>query len=544
MNQPSDQIVQRWLSNILSVETTQHDRTEQALCRLYEMAGKQAPTFFLWHASPLEALWSFAVLAEEHDVLTKMSLQSVRQNSTTLAKLKQVRSNIQGRVGAANWVDVLRLVGTWQSANTGMPSGNAGELLPAKLKIAQVTFLMKAGGPDGYKQRFSQMDAKFELLQAMERQIFGHHGDGALAYGALSAGAAALRQWMGHTFYRDYSYLDMARDAHFCEVHNAAPPALLEACWELASLAGIWWPFEHAVVLSERPVAVERDAQGAVNLIFSDGWRAHPYEPKVSRTKSAPKVKPAKLLSVELPRDHSARIAFLRSQARQLPLYERYVNGRREETWKELIDLGTAALADDRAADALAVAYETMERAKQNIQILLRRLRAIGYVFADVPHIPPDRKTWKSIQKLNKAVGSMPLSLRAFYDVVGAVNFMGKHQALDPVGATFASDPLVVYGADEALEELDGWEPDEDEQMRIVLAPDDLHKANVSGGDPYAIFVPAHAADAKVESEPNAVNFVEYLRLVFAWGGFPGWKNGDAILPAEIKELRDGLLPI
>ena len=44
--------------------------------------------------------------------------------------------------------------------------------------------------------------------------------------------------------------------------------------------------------------------------------------------------------------------------------------------------------------------------------------------------------------------------------------------------------------------------------------------------------------------ESQSVNFVEYLRLVFAWGGFPGWKNGDAILPAEIKELRDGLLPI
>ena len=121
----------------------------------------------------------------------------------------------------------------------------------------------------------------------------------------------------------------------------------------------------------------------------------------------------------------------------------------------------SAALAEGRAADALAVAYETMQRAEQNIQILLGRLRAIGYVFADVPHIPPDRKTWKTIQKLNKAVGSMPLSLRAFYDVVGAVNFIGKHQSLDPAGATFASDPLVVYGADEALEELDGWEPQE-----------------------------------------------------------------------------------
>ena len=37
------------------------------------MAGKPAPALFLWHASPLEALWSFAALSEDHDALTKMS---------------------------------------------------------------------------------------------------------------------------------------------------------------------------------------------------------------------------------------------------------------------------------------------------------------------------------------------------------------------------------------------------------------------------------------------------------------------------------------
>ncbi len=545
MNHSAAHFAERGLFHMLSVEPVQRDKAEQTLRRFYQMAGKPAPTLFLWHASPLEALWSFAALSEEHDVLTKMSLQSVRQSSTTLAKLKQVQSNLHTRIGGATWADALARAGTWQSANTGMPGGNPAELLPLKLKIARTSFLIKAGGPEGYEQRLYHLDAEFEPLQAMERQIFGHFGDGALAYGALDAGAAALRQWMGHTFYRDYSYVDMARDAFFCELHSAAPPGLLEACWETASVAGVWWPFERAVVLSDRPVSLKRDAQGAVSLIFSDGWKAHPYAAKVSRAKSAPKVKSAKLLSVELPRDPSARIAFLRSQARQLPLYDRYVSGKREETWKELVDLGAAALAEDHAADALAVAYETMQRAEHNIHILLRRLRELGYVFAGEPHIPPDRKAWKTIQKLNKTVGSIPLSLRAFYDVVGAVNFMGQHPALDPAGATFAPDPLVVYGADEALEELDGWEPeDEDEQMRIALAPDDLHKAGMSGGDPYSIFVPAATADAPVQFEPNSVNFVEYLRLTFAWGGFPGWQNGDAILPAEIKELRDGLLPI
>lgn len=544
MNPSAAHFAERWLSHLLSVEPVQRDRTEQALGRLYQLAGKPTPTLFLWHASPLEALWSFAALSEKHDALTRLSLESVRQNSATLAKLKQVQSNIQTRTDAVTWADALAAVGTWQSANTGMPAGGPGELLPLKLKSMQISFLMKAGGAEGYKQRLYQMDAAFEPLQATERQILGHFGDGALAYGALSASAAALRQWMGHTFYRDYSYVDMARDAFFCDLHSAAPPVSLEACWEVASLAGLWWPFERAVVLSDRPVSLERDAQGAVSLIYSGGWKAHPYAAKVPRAKSAPKIKPAKLLSAELPRDHAVRIAFLRSQARQLPLHDKYTSGKREETWKELVDMGAAALTEDRAADSLAVAYETMHRAEQNIQILLRRLRGMRYRFASEPHIPPGRKTWKAIQTLDKAVGAMPLSLRAFYDVVGAVNFIGQHPTLDAVRGTFAPNPLFVYAPDEALEELNGWEPEADEEMRIILAPDDLHKGNVSGGDPYSITVPAAVADALVEFEPNSVTFVEYLRLAFAWGGFPGWKNGGAMLPAEGLELTEGLLPI
>ena len=105
--------------------------------------------------------------------------------------------------------------------------------------------------------------------------------------------------------------------------------------------------------------------------------------------------------------------------------------------------MGGAALAEAHAADALAVAYETMQRADHNIQTLLSRLRALDHVFAAEPHLPPGRKTWKTIQKLNKAVGAMPLSLRAFYDVVGAVNFIGKHPVLDAPGSHVRAGPAM-----------------------------------------------------------------------------------------------------
>ncbi|MEO8029093.1 MAG: hypothetical protein ABI823_21610, partial [Bryobacteraceae bacterium] len=160
------------------------------------------------------------------------------------------------------------------------------------------------------------------------------------------------------------------------------------------------------------------------------------------------------------------------------------------------------------------------------------------------PYSPPGEKSAKSIQKLEKlAGGAIPVSLRAFYDVVGEVNLLGTHPSIAPAESNVSSDPLVVYGVEDAVECLDGGYGDDDEQM-IVIAPDALHKSNTSGGDPYAIRVPDSAADAIVDSEPHNVTFVEYLRLAFAWGGFPGWEDSDAIQPPELEELRRGLLPI
>ena len=53
-----------------------------------------------------------------------------------------------------------------------------------------------------------------------------------------------------------------------------------------------------------------------------------------------------------------------------------------------------------------------------------------------------------------------------------------------------------------------------------VVAPDALHKANVSGGEAYMIALPAAVADAAVEEEPHGVNFVEYLRIAIAGADF------------------------
>lgn len=57
------------------------------------------------------------------------------------------------------------------------------------------------------------------------------------------------------------------------------------------------------------------------------------------------------------------------------------------------------------------------------------------------------------------------------------------------------------------------------------MAPDRLHKANISGGAPYGFRLPDACADAVFVGEV-AMPFVDYLNLVFENGGFPGPATG------------------
>jgi hypothetical protein len=80
--------------------------------------------------------------------------------------------------------------------------------------------------------------------------------------------------------------------------------------------------------------------------------------------------------------------------------------------------------------------------------------------------------------------------------------------------------------------------------FEVIIAPDYLHKDNVSGGLPYSILVPNAAIDGVLEYERHQTTFVNYLRICFAHGGFSGanWCNGNT--SKLVEQLSDGLLPI
>jgi hypothetical protein len=272
---------------------------------------------------------------------------------------------------------------------------------------------------------------------------------------------------------------------------------------------------------------------------------------------------------------------------------ERYLASEREAVWAELMALGHGVREEPLFSDAQAVARETMRRARANVETLAARLAALGYRFASEalgpnhpPHVPPSPESLAGLRALEAEFGTLPMAIETWYEIVGAVDFIGVYPGLsaydevDPnnllmsfqgqtvrvsmfpqphiVGPASASDlqpnqnptadPLVVWPPIEALVDEapdDGDAEDEKPPYSLCIAPDALHKANVSGGDgPHIAFGDA-SMDAPMSGDDwDGVPFVSYLRIAFAWGGFPGLRD-EANPPRDLlAQLCEGLLPL
>lgn len=240
---------------------------------------------------------------------------------------------------------------------------------------------------------------------------------------------------------------------------------------------------------------------------------------------------------------------------------ERYRNGEYEQVWLELLTLSDQVRQEPLLTDASAVAHETMYRVRTNIERLVAHLNGLGYQFAfpQQVFVLPRSDIQTQIATFERMVGSLPLSLQAWYEIVGSVCLMGSYPSLAAYsGQVFGfapnryADPLVVFPLEVAFEEYEDWKgvgrigDDEDkaEPFVISLAPDDYHKENVSGGSPYGIAVPTMAIDAKFQDEWHNTSFVNYLRICFRWGGFPGWERYVDRPIALLTDLANDLLPI
>jgi hypothetical protein len=271
---------------------------------------------------------------------------------------------------------------------------------------------------------------------------------------------------------------------------------------------------------------------------------------------------------------------------------DRYRQGEYKQVWDELLAQGEAIRREPLFTDASAVAHETMQRVRQNIEVLIPRLRTLGYHFGEfwgedplphwrreassseesptfLPFVPPPSEVHQYLEQLEQAVGPLPLSLRVFYAEVGGVNFLGTHptwapfielERLDPLYL----DPLTAETLDDFLKGYADYQRYSDDwpgtPFTLNLAPDSYRKYNISGGPPYGMAVPDARIDGLFLHEWHHTTFVDYLRVCFLSGGLPMrewvavdlsmlksvWEGGQESkeVTEAVAYLRQGLLPI
>ncbi|MFO0954642.1 MAG: hypothetical protein U0835_26460 [Isosphaeraceae bacterium] len=266
----------------------------------------------------------------------------------------------------------------------------------------------------------------------------------------------------------------------------------------------------------------------------------------------------------------------------------RYMEGEHEAVWSELSCLGERVRNDEFIVDALAVARETMRRVRSNVERLVQRLDQIGYEFSasrlekfdykrrvnpftkqimdskprafrrPMVFCPPGPETAALVDRIEMAVGGLPLSLRAWLEIVGEVDLRGSHpgwpgrhnQAIYP-------DPLVMVSAEKFFtwlkEEIQYKEQYSlDPQQWSYDVPDYYTKEKISGGG-YWIELPDLAADAtfngdwdtQVRRSPavSERSFMRYLRTCFRWGGFPGFAVSKVRPDSDLTTLAADLMP-
>ena len=102
------------------------------------------------------------------------------------------------------------------------------------------------------------------------------------------------------------------------------------------------------------------------------------------------------------------------------------------------------------------------------------------------------------MRRIEETTGAaLPVSLRAFWEVVGGINFVWDYERGDApdLGVNLPMDemdPLCVDAPEEVTRLFEEWEerrsgvdPELADPFNLDLAPDYLHKANTSGGGPY-----------------------------------------------------------
>lgn len=210
-------------------------------------------------------------------------------------------------------------------------------------------------------------------------------------------------------------------------------------------------------------------------------------------------------------------------------------------------------LPAEQREEALAVADALMARVRDNCLLLAQRLHAMSYRFSvycdpyedggpSDPRTPPDGTLKRDLGNVRALAGPLPVTLEAFWRVVGGVALTGCHPDFPDM-----LDPLVIFPPAVILDELRGGvDLRDDSLLEVPLSPDDYHKDNVSGGAPYGLLLPQAGFDFELRNERlPAPRFVPYLRrVILDCGGFAALTWDEAARgKVPVQALTRDLVP-
>src|ERR1700678_544104 len=191
-------------------------------------------------------------------------------------------------------------------------------------------------------------------------------------------------------------------------------------------------------------------------------------------------------------------------------LIKRYQSGDHRGVWQDL--RAVDPLGGSWRAEAEQVAVLTMQRVRRNAEHLVTALIARGWPVTAEKALPgPAPDVEERLQQLEQLTGTaVPPALAAFWRVVGQIDLVPRDpwDVPCPDGVPeplAAADPLEVIDLPQAWFCIKEWQeksarlhPEITGPLKLIISADYLHKANISGGAPYCVWLPHTGADPLV----------------------------------------------
>lgn len=226
---------------------------------------------------------------------------------------------------------------------------------------------------------------------------------------------------------------------------------------------------------------------------------------------------------------------------------DRYNSGEEEDVWSDMVALGESVREERHYSDALAVARETMKRLRRNLRLIHRRLSKAGFDFAkpEEVFIPAQKGAKSQLRAVEAELGTMPLSLRAFYEHIHCAKFYGTHRQYNSEDSVFRRmyDGLYIptlkeaYGRREVEPNLPDYDPRQNGRIGIPLWV-------ATNCETAQILLPEQGADQWFYNNGYGdMYFVQHLR--FFGGGFAQFTchktemQSDEELPEDDEYLDD-----